>query len=177
MAKDLISPNADAITRLKDFASQLRELEQPTSPISIHLAQYFADAIEDVLSNEVGTADTWEAALGLTEPPRTRGRPRKESEEDTAIAERYFSLKWEDSKRTNEEIGRILTDENLIDGQDESTIRRLAGRKWGEIIPKLIADEIAKELSERSDSDRAQTQDEEGLYVRSSPTGDLHKRK
>ena len=104
MAKDLISSNADPITRLKDFASQLRELEQPTSPISIHLAQYFADAIEDVLSNEVGTADTWEAALGLTEPPRTRGRPPKESEEDTAIAERYFSLKWEDSKRTNEEI-------------------------------------------------------------------------
>ncbi len=177
MAKDLISPNADAITRLKDFASQLRELEQPTSPISIHLAQYFADAIEDFLSDEAGTAGTLEAALGLTGQPRKRGRPPIESEERTAIANRYVSLKWEDSKRTNEEILRILTDENLIDGQDESTIRRLAGRKWDEIIPELIADELAKELSERSDSDRAQTKDEEGLYVRSSPTRDLHKRK
>jgi len=95
MAKDLISPNADAITRLKDFASQLRELEQPTSPISIHLAQYFADAIEDFLSDETGTADTLEAALGLTGQTRKRGRPRKKSKEDTAITERYHFFEME----------------------------------------------------------------------------------
>ena len=75
MAKKLISPNADAITRLKDFASQLRELEHPTSPISIHLVQYFADALEDFLSDKAGTADTLEAALGLTGQSRKRGRP------------------------------------------------------------------------------------------------------
>ena len=176
MAKDLISPNADAITRLKDFASQLRELEQPTSPISIHLAQYFADAIEDFLSDETGTADTLEAALGFTGQPRKRGRPRKKSKEDTAITERYLSLKFGDSKRTHDEVLSTLTEKGLMDGQEDSTIRRIVDRNWIETSPKLIADELAKELSERSDSDRAQTKDEEGLYERSSPTGDLHKR-
>jgi hypothetical protein len=158
MAKKLIGLNADAKNRLDEFASELRKLKHPISPIPIHLAQYVAGAIEEFLSVKKDTANTLEEAFGLTTQARKRGRPSVVSEERNAIVKRCLTLKMENPNLTYEKICKILSEEGLTDNQEESTIRKMVKNMSGDLLPEIVADEIGRELRVEKELERQEVE-------------------
>jgi len=132
---------------LKKFAQQLRDLKHPTSPISIELADFVASALENFLSEDRDTSETLDSAFGFVEQPKKQGRPPKETTERTAIIERYISLRL-NTEFTEEKICGMLEEEGLTNGQHVSTIVKMVDKAFNEVAPRLVANEIAKELSE-----------------------------
>jgi hypothetical protein len=86
---------------LKLFAQQLRQLQFPTSPLSIKLAVYVASALESYLKGEVKTLET---AFGLNAGKGTKGyKPDfNRQRAELIIAARQNGKTWE---KIQEEIG------------------------------------------------------------------------
>lgn len=117
----------DKITRL---AVELRALSFPTSPISIELARFAANAFESFLRGEAKTLDS---AFSLTP---IRGRPRKEVEH-ADIAQKIFALLIQ--KKSWKEISDDFSAEGA-EVTDERTLRRI----WNQCRVAVWADEIDK---------------------------------
>jgi hypothetical protein len=131
---------------LKEFTSQLQNLRHPASPISIRLAKFVANAFNDFLSEKNETSVTLDSAFGLKELPKKQGRPEIVSAERTAIIERFISLRLT-TNMTIEDICGTLENEGLTDGQDASTINKMATKAWLDFAPRFTADAIAIELA------------------------------
>lgn len=122
----------DPRVRLTRFAEQLRKLSFPSSPISIALATFVADALDRYLS---GDSESLDAAFGLT--PR-QGRPR-DLEKHDAIAREIHAMKLEGKS------WRDIADElNQCGVSDERTLRRIDN----EFKVGLMAEDVWRQLKD-----------------------------
>lgn len=123
----------ESLEKLDRFASQLRKLTFPTSPISIDLARFVAAAIDRCLHGDEKSLD---AAFGLT---AKRGAPRRQDDEHEKLARRVFTLRELDDKSWKEIVNTISEEGWAI--TDERTIRRI----YDEFGVRLILEKIDAE--------------------------------
>ena len=124
--------------RLEQFAQELRTLKIPTSPISVSLADFFAGAIENYLSEKYRTMDQ---ALGLT---GKRGVPVSKADEHAALARKIHIARKDGMSWTK--IAEHLSTNRSDDGPDIRELRRIYDKHWPEIAGQEAADEMAAEM-------------------------------
>lgn len=122
--------------KLKTLSAQLRKLSFPTSPISIKLATFAADAFDKYLSG----ACSLESAFGLGKKRGTPGQPRARLKLAKAVhALRKAGHSWSSvlDKLSEQEFGFL----------DLSTVKRT----YKEFFVHLLASDIAQTLDQDDD--------------------------
>ncbi|WP_031437029.1 hypothetical protein [Methylobacter tundripaludum] len=118
--------------KLETFASELRKLSFPTSPISIELTDFVATALEGYLENKTDSLDD---AFGLNSGKKNAGYAH---EFNRTRARRIIDLRF--AGKTWNQVADELGGKDGIPS-DEREIRRIAD----EFMIELMAEEIKPE--------------------------------
>lgn len=134
MVDEIRKDKKQARERLRIFAEELRQLKGPSSPLSVPLANYFVEAIDEYLS---GDARTLDQALGLTGKP---GRPVTKADEHIALAARIHEARLGEISWTN-------MPNHLDTDTDTRELRRIYNQHEIALRTRDTAREIGEELA------------------------------
>lgn len=130
-----MSTPEDVKGRLQQLVNELEELTFPSSPISMDLVKYTVESLKDYLSDNAKSAQSLDAAFGITKKRGAPGDPQKRRD----IARTVFDMQLKGKP------WREIADEISLRGgdvTDERTLRRYLDEFTDELIAEVLCNRL-----------------------------------